>query len=274
MAGSSEAPDYTAGSGSTLVLLHGIGGTWHIWKPVLPMLQKRHQVVALTLPGHLGGVELPRDVEPTVDALAETLLADLHRRGIYRAHVVGNSLGGWLALELARRGFALSVTALSPAGGWRTQEDYQAIARPFRIVFLVLPLLIVLIRLFLGFAWVRRKLNAKAMEHGDRVPAREVLLSMKSMGKTRILPKLLYAMGRDGPIKPMRATGVPMRIAWCGRDKVIPFQTYGVPMLESVREAEPLIMSGVGHVPMYDDPEQVARLILSMTQKVDGVVNA
>jgi len=272
MAGSDEASDYTAGSGSTLVLLHGVGGTWHIWKPVLALLTQRHRVLAVTLPGHLGGPSLPVGAEPTVDALADCLIADLQRRGITRAHLAGNSLGGWLALELARRGFALSVTALSPAGGWRTQKDYEAVAQPFRIVFALMPLLIFLIRLFLAFGWVRRVLNSKAMEHGDRVPAADTLYAMQAMGQTFMLPKLLNAMGRYGPIKRLPILDIPVCIAWGEKDKVIPFAIYGEPVLSAVEGAESRIAHGVGHVPMYDDPDQIASLILANTRKVDGLV--
>lgn len=104
------------GSGPALVLLHGLGGTWHIWKPVIAMLGKRYRIIAPTLPGHCNGPVLPAHAEATVAAMAETLIATLRARGVESAHVAGNSLGGWLALELARRGFARSVVAFSPAG--------------------------------------------------------------------------------------------------------------------------------------------------------------
>lgn len=268
--GKTSGEAYEGGAGSVLLLLHGLGGTWHIWKPVLPLLEKHHRVIALTLPGHFGGPALADGVEPTVDALADELLADLHRRGIERAHLAGNSLGGWLSLELARRGFAQSVTALSPAGSWRTPQDYQAVSRPFRIVFALLPILIFLVTLFLRFAGLRRALNRQAMEHGERMPQAECRGSMQSMNRTRILPGLLRSMGRDGPIRPMQVTDIPVRIAWCEYDRVIPFERYGRPMLESVRGAESVMIRGVGHVPMYDDPEQVAALILETTGRVEG----
>ncbi|MGQ0700683.1 MAG: alpha/beta fold hydrolase [Panacagrimonas sp.] len=267
----SKGEAYEGGSGSVLLLLHGIGGTWHVWKPVLRLLEPHHRVLALTLPGHFGGPALAVGVEPTVEAITDALIADLHRRGIESAHVAGNSLGGWLALELARRGFAQSVTALSPAGAWRTPQDYQLISRPFRIVFALLPLLIVLSWLFLRFAAVRRFLNKQAMNYGDRVPHADVFGSMRSMRRTTMLPRLLTSMGMVGAIKPMQIPeNVPVRIAWCEHDKVIPFETYGKPMLEAMVGAEMVIVKGVGHVPMYDDPEQVASVILETTARAEG----
>lgn len=262
---------YEGGAGTVLLLLHGLGGTWHIWKPVLALLEKHHRVVAVTLPGHFGGPPLPPGVEPSVEAIADTLLADLHRRGIERAHVAGNSLGGWLSLELARRGFARSVTAFSPAGSWRTAKDYEAVSKPFRIIYFLLPLLMVLVWLFLRIAAVRRFLNKQAMEYGDRMSHADVYASMRSMHKTHILPGLLTSMGVIGAIKPWRVEpNIPVLIAWCEQDKVIPFETYGTAMLEAIDGAETVIVKGVGHVPMYDDPEQVAALILQTAGKAEA----
>lgn len=266
------SPDaYDGGSGSVLLLLHGLGGTWHIWRPVLALLEKQHRVLALTLPGHFGGPALPDGVEPSVEAIADVLIEDLRRRGIERPHVAGNSLGGWLALELARRGQARSVTALSPAGSWRTAKDYAAVSRPFRIVFALLPILMFLTWLFLRLAAVRRALNRQAMMFGDRMSHADVFASMRSMRRTRMLPALLASMGRVGAIKPMQVTEeVPVRIAWCENDQVIPFETYGKAMIEAVTGADVVMVKGVGHVPMYDDPEQVAAVILATTARVEG----
>jgi pimeloyl-ACP methyl ester carboxylesterase len=260
---------YEGGAGSVLLLLHGLGGSWHIWRPVLALLEPHHRVVALTLPGHLGGPALPQGVEPSVDALADALAEDLRRRGIVRPHVAGNSLGGWLALELARRGLAASVTALSPAGGWRTAEDYRKVEKPFRIVFALMALLIFMTALFLRFAFVRRVLNAQGMEHGERVPAAEFRGAMEAMRRTVMLPALLTSMRNKGGIRPMSAGTTPIRIAWCERDKVIPFGIYGTPVLETIQGCESVMIKGVGHVPMYDDPEQVARVILENTTKAE-----
>jgi pimeloyl-ACP methyl ester carboxylesterase len=269
---SARAPtdNYEGGEGPPLVLLHGIGGSWRIWRPVIPMLERRHRIYAPTLPGHLGGEPWPENSEATVDGIVDRLAADFERRGMGRPHVVGNSLGGWIALELARRNVPASVTALSPAGAWRSNRDFQAVARPFRIVHALMPLLIPVLRPLLGFAAVRRSLNAQAMQHGDRVPRAEMLDAMRSLGGTRILPQLLTMMGRSGPIKPLVGMHCPITIAWGEHDKVIPFETYGEPMLAAVPGAASTTLAGCGHVPMYDNPEKVAALILTMTATVRG----
>jgi pimeloyl-ACP methyl ester carboxylesterase len=258
---------YEGGEGPPLVLLHGLGGSWHVWRPLLPMLERRHRIFAPTLPGHPGGAIWPTGREATLDSIVDALAEDLVQRRIYRPHVAGNSLGGLLALELARRGITTSVTAISPAGAWRSERDYQAVARSFRIVYAMMPLIIAAARPFLRFAGVRRALNVQAMEHGDCVPAEEVLHAMRSLGGTRILPQLLTSMQRDGSIKPLTVAGIPVTIAWCEHDRVIPFEPYGAPMLEAVPDALAATLKGAGHVPMYDEPQQVADLILATTSK-------
>src|SRR5277367_3248910 len=165
------------------------------------MLERRHRIYAPTLPGHLGGEPWPWDSEATVYGIVDKLAEDFARRGIDCPHVVGNSLGGWIALELARRNIPASVTALSPAGAWRNDHDFQAVARPFRTAHTLMPFLIPVLSPLLGFAAVRRLLNAQAMEHGDSLPRDEMLGAMRSLAGAKIMPQLLTTMGRDGPIK-------------------------------------------------------------------------
>ncbi len=265
---------YEQGSGSPLILLHGLSGTWQIWKPVIEHLSAHHQVIAPTLPGHHGGPVLGEGVEPSVAVIADLLIESFAARGIHSAHVAGNSLGGWLSLELARRGFAKSVVAFSPAGAWRTAADYRDVSRPFGIFFVLMPFILFLTTLFLGFAWLRHQLGLQTMEHAERMPESDFRDSLSALSNTRILPALLRTMGRDGPIAALDAAGIPIRIVWGEQDKVIPFERYGRPMIERVPAAECLHMAGVGHVPMYDDPAQVAQRILEVTQAADARADA
>jgi pimeloyl-ACP methyl ester carboxylesterase len=260
---------YVGGTGPDLVLLHGLAGTWHIWKPVLPLLENRHRVIALTLPGHDGGCHLPAATKPTVRALADVLVAEFQKLGITSAHVAGNSLGGWLALELARRGFAKSVVVFSPAGAWSNSKDYNRLARAFALVFAGLPILISITSLLLGSASLRKVLLRQTMEHGDRIPAAEFRAMLRATARTHILPGLLKTMGQDGPIAPLVVASAPIRIVWGECDRVIPFDRYGRAMLERVATAEHKMMPGAGHVPMYDDPQAVAAAILEVTAAAD-----
>lgn len=265
-----EGDAHVAGTGSDLVLLHGLCGTWHIWQPVISLLAQRHRIIAVTLPGHDGGRPLPPSIEPTVAALTDLLVAELAKRGIRTAHLVGNSLGGWLALELARRGVAKSVVVFSPAGAWSMPQDYAKVARSFRLLFALVPIVIAVTTWFLGSASLRRMLSRLTMEHGDRIPAADLRAMLGAVARTRMLPALLKTMGRDGPIAPLVAESVPIRVVWGEQDQVIPFERYGRPMVERIAQVELMMLPGVGHVPMYDDPEAVSAAILQVTAAVDA----
>src|ERR1700752_4614653 len=109
-------PVHRAGTGTPLLLLHGVGAIWRAWSPVLPYLEPHHDVIAPTLAGHGGGPPLDSGIAPSVHALADSLEAELDRLGLQQVHIAGNSLGGWLGIELARRGRAKSLVLFSPAG--------------------------------------------------------------------------------------------------------------------------------------------------------------
>ena len=102
---------HRAGSGDLLVLIHGLGATWRIWRPILPALAERYEVLAVDLPGFGGS---PPTDRADVTAYAD-VVADLAGRPF---HAVGSSMGGGIALELGRRGVAQSVTAFAPVGFW------------------------------------------------------------------------------------------------------------------------------------------------------------
>lgn len=270
----SEAPTSSAsaydsgGARPALLLIHGFCGTWHIWRPVLAALASRHRVIAVTLPGHDGGPVYAGEGDATVAGLADQLIAMMAARGIRQAHVAGNSLGGWLALELARRGFARSVTALSPAGGWRRQEDLLAIAKQFRMAWLAMPAIVVVAALLAWIPAVRRALGRQTMEHAERVPFLEFLVSLLSFRRTTIFHGLLRSFERDGGFVPMKAA-VPVRVAWCAADRVIPFEAFGRGMVGDIAGAEATTVPLAGHVPMYDEPAAVAAQILAATGSID-----
>jgi pimeloyl-ACP methyl ester carboxylesterase len=265
---------HLGGQGSALILLHGIGGTWEVWKPVLPALEAKHHVIAMTLPGHHGGPAYAGRGDARVGALADQIIATLRAQAIEHAHVAGFSLGGWLAIELARRRFARSVVAYSPAGAWRSDRDYQALARSFRILYAVVDAVRLPSAPLARFSRMRRVLLSQTMEHGDRVPPEQVNAFLRAVSNANVLPGLLRTMRRDGPVASLDSGDIPIRIAWCERDRVIPYQRFGAPFVERIRAADVTVVKGVGHVPIYDDPEQVVANILSVTGQVDAAAGA
>ena len=113
------------------MLIHGFSGTRLIWEPVLEALERSHDVLAVNLAGHVGGPE-PAGTPVSVNALVDAVECDLDTAGFDTAHLVGHSLGGWIAFELAGRGRARSVVALAPAGGW---EHGSRAERRLRMLF-------------------------------------------------------------------------------------------------------------------------------------------
>jgi pimeloyl-ACP methyl ester carboxylesterase len=105
---------HRGGAGEPLVLLHGIGSTHDDFAAVRPRLDAEYAVLAPDLPGH--GESPALHERPTVAAIADVIEADLDDIGFGAVHVLGNSLGARLALELASRGRALSVVAIAPSG--------------------------------------------------------------------------------------------------------------------------------------------------------------
>lgn len=122
-----------AGQGEPVVLLHGFTATWRCWLPALPELAARYDVLAPTLTGHDGGPPRRADQGHSLAEAAGHVERQLDEQGVGTAHLVGNSMGGALVLELAKRGRARSVVALSPGGGWfRGDPEGERIERFFR----------------------------------------------------------------------------------------------------------------------------------------------
>jgi pimeloyl-ACP methyl ester carboxylesterase len=115
-----------AGRGEPLLLLHGIGSTRDDFAALLPRLAEHFDVISVDLPGH--GKSPAGTWPPTVAALTDAVEADLDARGLERVHVLGNSLGARIGIELAVRHRTRSVVALSPSGlGLPAERVHQGI---------------------------------------------------------------------------------------------------------------------------------------------------
>jgi pimeloyl-ACP methyl ester carboxylesterase len=247
------------GRGDPLLLIHGLGGTAAIWEPVVDLLTPEREVTVLDMPGFGAAAPLPEGVEPTAANLAAALQERCEELGIDRPHVAGNSLGGWVALEMGRRGWARSVTAISPAGLWSRPLGSPArsgrmLLRGSPWVKLARPLLMPAFHL----PAARRLAFQSIAAHPERIPAaaaRELVLGW------------LDGEGYDGANRAMREhvfdpagypRDVPVTIAWCERDRLL-----RPPRLERrPAGARFLILPGVGHTPTWDDPELVAQTLL------------
>src|SRR5947208_15643419 len=104
------------GSGDPLVLIHGIGSRWQVWEPVIPRLSQEREVIALDLPGFGASPMPPAGTPAGIESLTRLVAEFLESIGLDKPDVAGNSLGGWISLELAKLGLVRSATGLSPAG--------------------------------------------------------------------------------------------------------------------------------------------------------------
>lgn len=265
-------PSHRGGSGTPLLLLHGIGGIWRAWSPILPQLEAHHEVFVPTLHGHAGGPELDSGTEPSVAALADGLEAELDRLGLKKVHIAGNSLGGWLGIELARRGRARSLVLLSPAGAWRSPRRLRLKSHGVRFSLSALARYSARAESIAQKRMMRWAILAAQVQHPHRVPRDVLATYIHASGRSPSVVPLLRVLHRR-PVDPLPAErDYPIRLVWAERDRVLPFKHFGSPMLERLPGAELIRLSGVGHVPMSDEPDMVANLILDVTLAQDASI--
>lgn len=242
------------------MLIHGIGSRWQVWEPVLPRLRERHEVIALDLPG-FGGSPMPRPAPPPgVPALTELVLAFLDELGLERPHVAGNSLGGWLALELARAGRAASATGLSPAGFWTPAEAAFARASLYasvRAARLIAPVADRVLRP----AWGRVAVLAQLVAHPTRLPGPDAADTVRALAAAPWFDATLTAICADR-YRGGEPLPAPVTIAWGQHDRLL-LRRQAQRAAQAVPGAASVTLAGCGHVPTYDDPEQVARVVLA-----------
>ncbi|WP_040779282.1 alpha/beta fold hydrolase [Nocardia pneumoniae] len=245
-----------------LVLLHGVTMSERVWEDVTPLLAARHEVITPTALGHRGGPPALRR-----PARVEHLVDDIERRldalGLRRAHIAGNSLGGWMAIELARRGRAETVCALSPAGFWDSGNRNQSVAsRRIAREAATGRLLGFLAPLGLRSAVVRRVALRNIAVHGDRITPAQAVTVLRDLLGCAVTADLL---GTDEYVASLDPLPCPITVAWSQNDRVLPAQIHGPIARTRLPEAVFSLLAGVGHVPMIDDPELVARTILATT---------
>ncbi|MGY0230396.1 alpha/beta fold hydrolase [Longispora urticae] len=245
------------GSGSPLVLLHGIGHRWQAWEPVIDRLAEVHDVIAVDLPGFGSSPRLPVYGMPQIVSALTTFFAGL---GLTRPHVAGNSLGGALALELAAGDHVASATALAPAGFWTTSEKGYALSvllthralgflpRPVVTPFLKTPKLR---RISCGMLYGRPELLDPLVPYDDLRGLR---------GGRGFNPVAWASRGYRYTGKPT----APVTVAWGTKDRILlPRQAERAEVL--LPDARHVRLPGCGHLPMHDDPTLVTKVILETT---------
>ena len=249
------------GAGPPLVLLHGIGLRWQINAPVIGRLAADFDVIACDSPGFGASPPLPEGVKPTIPAYADPFERFFAAEGLERPHVAGNSMGGAIALELARRGAVRSATAISPAGFWTAAERrfcQISLAPLTQTPNAARPALEELARTRAG----RLALLWQTFGHPTRVPAGVVVETLRAAWAAPAFAGALAAFEDYDFSDGEQLIGTPVTIAWGIQDRLLPYRTQAARARRLLPAATHLTL-GVGHVPFYDDPAVVAATIRS-----------
>lgn len=202
-----------------LVLLHGFLSTPREWDLVRPLLERDHEVLTPALAGHIGGPPFT-STEALIDAVEPTA----------PSHLVGSSLGGYVALKLAERGRALSVVALAPAGGYLDVLDRQ-----------------------------ERFLDGAPLPLGNAPHELREHLAHASRATPAAREMLAYARQHGYPLD-FERVACPVRIVWGTDDPLLPYPAAAERFRRNLN-ADWVELDGVGHAPQLDAPLVTAQLI-------------
>jgi pimeloyl-ACP methyl ester carboxylesterase len=244
-----------------LVLLHPFTSSGRIWDEVVPLLANHHEVHTPTLLGHRGG-PAPRRRPVTWVDMVDDGERWLDENGLERPHLVGNSGGGAGAIELARRGRAASVCAISPAGFWSTSDGSAArVIRLIRLGGKVFRVMNPMAPLLLKTRTGRRITLRNFIRHGERLSAQRALelFFVDPLGCT--IMNEVEAV----EIEPLDPLPCPITLAWAEFDHFVPAEPYGRIARERLPGARWVDLTDTGHNAMVDDPALVARTILATT---------
>ena len=250
-----------AGGGDPLLLVHGLGSQYQVWQPVIDRLAAEREVVAIDLPGFGDSPELPAGTEYTAANLTDAVASFLDRIGWERPHVAGNSLGGWIALELAKRGRARSVSAIGSAGFGNERERAFTVAslrlthRVSRRIYGVAPRLLA--------TGVGRKLAlSQVFARPERMTAEAAVASVRNFADSPGVPSALEAL-RRGHFSGGDSIDVPVSMIWGDRELLLPRRRRQAARSgRAVPGARVVWLPACGHTPTWDDPPAVAQAIL------------
>lgn len=256
------------GAGAPIVLVHGIGSRWQVFEPILDALAQTHEVIALDLPG-FGTSPMVGGVRPGPRGYAEWLTGWFADQGIERPHLVGNSMGGGIGLELGRAGVVASVTAFSPVGFWRTPglRWTQSAITAMRLASQSAgPVLGKAVETRAG----RMALLSPFFGQPSSVSPDDARADMASLAGASA-----YAAARHDFVNYRLSStddlgalpGMPVTIAWGTRDVVLLHRTQSARAREVLPFARHVDIPRSGHLPFHDDPQTCARIVLETISK-------
>jgi pimeloyl-ACP methyl ester carboxylesterase len=249
-----------------MVCLHGFTDTWRTWELVLPALEREHDVLAPTLAGHAGGP--PIGIEITDDTIADAAERAMDEAGFETAHLVGNSLGGFVALQLAARGRARTVTALAPAGGWaesdRSVDDAIAFFRTMQeLVTAAAPHAEAIMSTPDG----RRRATEFVTTNFEHIPAELLVHQLRgAAGCDAVYPLLDHAKSAGWTLDAELIT-CPVRVVWGTADRILAWPGTAARFRDEwLPAADWVELEGIGHCPQLDAPLETAQLILDFAR--------
>ena len=259
-------PPIHLGSGEPVLLLHPFLISQLVWDKVAPRLADtgRYEVFAPTMAGHNGG---PRSGTwfLSSSALADHVERQLDELGWETAHIVGNSLGGWVAFELERRGRARTVTGIAPAGGWHrwSPTKFEVIAK-FVGGMPVWVLAHLLGPRLLQLPLSRRIGTLPISGTPDGISERELLAVIEDLKHCPAYFQLLVKSLLMPGLVELAQTDVPTHLVLCEKDRVFPgprsHRYFKAQLPASTRVTE---LDGLGHIPMFEAPGRIADVITS-----------
>jgi pimeloyl-ACP methyl ester carboxylesterase len=265
---------YRAGSGEPLVLLHGFTAAWPIWRPILADLVARYEVIAPALPGHHGGPSYPSDRPITFERSTDAVEELLDELGIGTAHFVGNSMGGGIALELAKRSRARSVVALAPAGGWsRGDGEGPRIGKFFARQISMLKRTHAWSERIMRRPGTRRLAFREIMRHGELVSPADAAEISRAALDCSISQRAIQALLADTAeltIGDLDRIACPVLLATPQFDRVLPGPRHAPRYRRAIPGVKTIELSDCGHVPMWDDAKLVTKLIVEHVDRAPG----
>jgi pimeloyl-ACP methyl ester carboxylesterase len=249
-----------AGRGEPMVLLHALGSSRAGWEAIMPVLEEQFDVLAVDLPGFGASAPLPAGTEPSPAELAAAVSGLLDDLGIDRPHVVGNSLGVWVAMELAKTRPVRSVTLLSPAGLWRRGAPLYCMVSLRLSRWLARHAGAALSRI-VGTRAGRVLVLGQLLGHPTRLPSAQARSALQGLGTCPGFDATLAATARRR-LRAAQNVTAPVTVAFGSRDFVLLRH-----QARNLGELPPAIrtaaLPGCGHLPVSDDPARVAELIIT-----------
>jgi pimeloyl-ACP methyl ester carboxylesterase/putative sterol carrier protein len=267
--GRHELSAFTLGRGQPVLLLHGLGANKLSWLPLLGPLAERYRVIAMDLPGHGESTKRRGDYTPAhFGAVVRQALDEL---GVERVALIGNSLGGRIALEVSATApdRVAALVLMGPA--------LAGLPFPFIAKFLhVIPTEIGAVPLPM-----RRRMVARTIRSLFAVPERlpdnayeagaDEFIRVYRSGRARTaLLSSVRGLVRDRPgafWERVRENRAPTLVLWGEEDRLVPIRL-GQRLAEEMPACRLEVLPGVGHVPQFEVPEVTADMVRDFLSEV------